>query len=225
MGIQERKKLEKAHRRQHILSVTKKIVAAKGFRNTTIDDIAREAELSPTTIYLYFDSKEELFISLTFQSLQYLNLRLGEVLAIHGKADLNIKSSALQDVLSDAYEFNPLIFENMFHLLGAENLGSMTPTLRVKVKHLFNSIIDNLTAIFTENDNCNESALNAGELVNLFFTLLSGISIWSGISDQLLEDNMSDGCHENCDVMMDLFRYRVNSLQTGITKGLQAVEG
>jgi AcrR family transcriptional regulator len=224
MGIQERKKREKAQRRQQILAAAKKIVAAKGFRSTTINDIAREAELSPATIYLYFENKEELLISLTFHSLQYLDLRLGEVFAVHGKADLNSKISALHDVLSDAYEFNPFIFENMFHLLAAENLNCMTPTLRVQVKRRFNSIIENLIAIFAYNGKGDGFALKAGKVVNLFFTLLSGISIWSGISDQLLEDKMIGGCSEKCDVMVDLFRHTVNFFQIGITKELQPIE-
>lgn len=137
-----------------------------------MDDIAREAELSPTTIYGYFKNKEELLISLTFHSLQYLNLRLEEVFTVHGKADLGGKISALYDVLSDAYEFNPVIFENMFHILAAENLDCMTPTLRMQVKGLFNSIIENLTAIFAENGRGDDSALGAGKVVNLFYIVI-----------------------------------------------------
>jgi AcrR family transcriptional regulator len=224
MGIQERKERERARRRQQILAAAKKIVSTKGFRSATIDDIAREAELSPTTIYLYFDSKEELFISLTFQSLQYLELRLGEVFAVHGKADLKSKISALHDVLSDAYEFNPLIFGNMFHLLAAENLDCMTPTLRGQVKGLFNSIIENLTAIFAENGNSESSALGAGKVVNLFFTLLSGLSVWSGISDQLLDDQNIGVRSESCDLMVDMLRHTVNFLHIGIAKELQPIE-
>ena len=224
MGIQERKKRERAQRRQQILAAAKKIVSAKGFRSTTIDDIAKEAELSPTTIYLYFDNKEELLVSLTFHSLQYLDLRLGEVFAVYGKGDLNSKISALHDVLSGAYKFNPFIFENMFHLLTAENLDCMTPTLRVKVKRRFNSIIENLTAIFADNGKDAGSALQAGEVVNIFFTLLSGVSVWSGISDQLLGDKIIAGCPEKNDVMTRLFRHTVNFLEAGITKELHPIE-
>lgn len=224
MGIIERKEREKARRRQQILAAAKKIVTTKGFRSTTMDDIAREAELSPTTIYGYFKNKEELLISLTFHSLQYLNLRLEEVFTVHGKADLGGKISALYDVLSDAYEFNPVIFENMFHILAAENLDCMTPTLRMQVKGLFNSIIENLTAIFAENGRGDDSALGAGKVVNLFFTLLSGVSVWSGISDHLIDDQNIGVRSESCDVMVDMLRHTVNFLHIGITKELQLIE-
>ncbi|WP_373498010.1 TetR/AcrR family transcriptional regulator [Desulfococcus sp.] len=224
MGIQERKKRERAQRRQQILAAAKKMVSTKGFRSTTIDDIAREAEVSTTTIYLYFQNKEELLVSLTFNSLQYLDLRLGEVFSSHGKSDLNSKISALHHVLSDAYQFNPFIFENMFHLLAAENLDCMTPTLRGQVQNRFNSIIENLTAIFAYTGKDAGSALKTGEVVNLFFTLLSGVSIWSGISDQLSGDKINGGCSEKCDAMMGLFRHTVNFLQAGLTKELQPIE-
>ncbi|MBK8946699.1 MAG: TetR/AcrR family transcriptional regulator [Ignavibacteriae bacterium] len=61
MGISERKEREKIQRRQEIILAAEKVFFLKGFANTTMDDIAAEAELSKGTLYLYFKSKEELF--------------------------------------------------------------------------------------------------------------------------------------------------------------------
>lgn len=61
MGISERKEREKLQRRQEIILAAEKVFFSKGFANTTMDDIAAEAELSKGTLYLYFKSKEELF--------------------------------------------------------------------------------------------------------------------------------------------------------------------
>ncbi|MFZ1292192.1 MAG: TetR/AcrR family transcriptional regulator [Melioribacteraceae bacterium] len=61
MGISERKEREKLQRRQEIILAAEKVFFSKGFTNSTMDDIAAEAELSKGTIYLYFKSKEELF--------------------------------------------------------------------------------------------------------------------------------------------------------------------
>lgn len=46
-----------------VLRAAEKLFAKRGFYPTTIDDIAKEAKLAKGTIYLYFDSKEDLFFS------------------------------------------------------------------------------------------------------------------------------------------------------------------
>jgi len=54
MGIQERKKREKERRRQQIMIAAKRVFSVKGYSKATMEDIAKEAELSPGTLYLYF---------------------------------------------------------------------------------------------------------------------------------------------------------------------------
>ena len=64
MGTVERKEREKQQRRKSIIDAAEKIFFQKGFDNTTMDEIAEEAELSKGTLYLYFKSKEELFLEI-----------------------------------------------------------------------------------------------------------------------------------------------------------------
>jgi len=61
MGIIERKEREKEQRRNHILDSARKVLIEKGYNEASIADIARRAEVSVGTIYLYFKNKEELF--------------------------------------------------------------------------------------------------------------------------------------------------------------------
>jgi AcrR family transcriptional regulator len=63
----------KAARREEILDAARRVFAARGFRGTTIADIAEEARIALGTIYLYFPSKEAVFGA--------LNHRLGELIA------------------------------------------------------------------------------------------------------------------------------------------------
>ena len=64
MGIAERKQREKEQRRQHILQVAETIFLEKGINSSTMDEIAAVCELSKGTLYLYFKSKEELFLDI-----------------------------------------------------------------------------------------------------------------------------------------------------------------
>lgn len=47
-------------RREHILDAAERCFARAGFHRTTMQDICREAAVSPGALYVYFDSKEAL---------------------------------------------------------------------------------------------------------------------------------------------------------------------
>ncbi|MFN0218768.1 MAG: TetR/AcrR family transcriptional regulator [Hyphomicrobium sp.] len=51
-------------RRENILDASLKCFARSGFHATTMQDICREAEVSPGALYVYFDSKEALIAGL-----------------------------------------------------------------------------------------------------------------------------------------------------------------
>jgi AcrR family transcriptional regulator len=72
MGIQERKEREKEARREEILDAAYKVFVARGLAGSTVDDIANEAELSKGTIYLYFRSKEDLYLAVTNRGLDIM---------------------------------------------------------------------------------------------------------------------------------------------------------
>lgn len=73
MGTQARRTREKERRREEILDAAKQLFFVQGFAATTMDQIAGQVELSKGTLYLYFKSKEELYISLLVDGLQLLN--------------------------------------------------------------------------------------------------------------------------------------------------------
>lgn len=204
MSIQDRKNREREQRQQLIIAAAKKVVDAKGFRNTTIEHIARKAEISPGTIYLYFKNKEELFSSLVLHTLQFLELRIQEVCDTHAKSTFENKISALHKILLDAYRFDPLISINMFHLLSVENLKCITPSVLCQVKLLFNSMRENLTTIFDGNKDITDQIVRFEGVENLFFILLSGLSIWAGISNQILEDSNRCDYSESCNTIINL---------------------
>ena len=72
MGIKERRAREKALRKEAILLAAKDAFFENGFQATTMEQIAQAAELSKGTVYLYFQSKEELYVSLLKEGLELL---------------------------------------------------------------------------------------------------------------------------------------------------------
>lgn len=72
MGISERKKREKEQRRNDIVDAAEKVFFEKGLNNSTMDEVAEEAELSKGTLYLYFKSKEEIHFEIKSRALNIL---------------------------------------------------------------------------------------------------------------------------------------------------------
>lgn len=64
MGIAERREREKEQRRNDIIDAAEKIFLSRGWESATMDDVATEAELSKGTLYLYFKSKEDLYLAI-----------------------------------------------------------------------------------------------------------------------------------------------------------------
>jgi AcrR family transcriptional regulator len=60
----QRAELARAVRKEEILGAARRVFAERGFRGTTIADIAEEAKIALGTIYLYFSSKEAVFAAL-----------------------------------------------------------------------------------------------------------------------------------------------------------------
>ena len=73
MGISERKEREKEQRRNDIIDAAEKVFFKKGLNNSTMDEVAEEAELSKGTLYLYFKSKEEIYFEIKLRAIRILN--------------------------------------------------------------------------------------------------------------------------------------------------------
>jgi TetR/AcrR family transcriptional regulator, fatty acid metabolism regulator protein len=72
LSTSERRARERAQRRRDILDAARQEFFERGFHRPTMDDVAARAELSKGTIYLYFESKEEILAHLLLEGLQLL---------------------------------------------------------------------------------------------------------------------------------------------------------
>jgi AcrR family transcriptional regulator len=78
VGLTERRIREKEDRRCAILNAARKLFFEKGFKPVTVDSIAKKAELSKGSIYLHFDSKEEIYTRILLNDIeQFQNKTVG----------------------------------------------------------------------------------------------------------------------------------------------------
>jgi len=203
MGIQERKERERERRRQQIIVAAKRVFSEKGFNKATMEDIAKEAELSPGTIYLYFKNKDELYASLSIRILQYLNIRLEHVAKQEG-ISIEEKIEALKEAMFDVYDFDPLVTINMFHLQSSETLRNLSPELLDEIKGLSRSSLGTISDIFQE-------GISKGifidkhpvALADILWSLFSGVVLWE--ESKKIIDGGKDYLKQTLEIAFDIF--------------------
>jgi len=177
MGIKERKERERERRKQQIIVAAKRVFSDRGFNRATMEDIAREAELSPGTLYLYFKNKEELYASLSVGILQYINIRMEHVVTT-AATDPQEKLARLIEAMFDVYEFDPLTIINMLHLQSSDSLKNLSPELITQLQDLSRKSMEAIALVF-------EEGIKAGlfikkhpmEMADIFWSLFSGIVV------------------------------------------------
>jgi AcrR family transcriptional regulator len=73
LGLLERRGKEKDGRRKLILKSARSLFLEKGFNNVTVDEIAKFSELGKGSIYLYFNSKEEIYAQVLLNDIEKFN--------------------------------------------------------------------------------------------------------------------------------------------------------
>lgn len=123
MGIQERKQKEKEQRRESIINAAESCIMRDGIENTTMDDIAREAELSKGTLYLYFSSKEELFFAITARIDGILEQKIEENLnpTQNGREKLDIIISMLREFFLENQHYMSIMTGSIKYILSIIN--------------------------------------------------------------------------------------------------------
>jgi len=203
MGIQERKKRERERRRQQIIVAAKRVFSEKGFLKTTMEDIAKEAELSPGTLYLYFKNKDELYASLSLRILQYMNIRLKDVKK-EEDSDPEQKIASIKEALYDVYQFDPMILINMFRLQSSETIKNLSLPLLENITELSRHSLQILADIFQ--DNSEKNLFLTGQpaaMADIAWSLFTGVVLWEE-SKRMIDDN-KDYLKQTLDIAFEIF--------------------
>jgi len=102
MGLKERRKREKTERRNQILDAARALLFEKGLHATSINQIAKKAELGVGTIYFYYKSKEEIFADLQEEGLELLFKRILKVSNLDLPPDEKLREIGFQYIRFNA---------------------------------------------------------------------------------------------------------------------------
>lgn len=178
MKLDLRQSRERERRRQQILAAAKRVCISKGFARAKIADIAREAELSVGTIYIYFKKKDELFAALSLQVLKHVNVHLWRV---KERKELTFYQSleVVKRALFEIYEIDPHMFLTLANLQASEALTNITRELHQYIFELLDQSFEIISQLFAEELERRPSrALSPSQLTLILWALFSGLVLW-----------------------------------------------
>ena len=116
---------------EKILEATLTLMERYGFKKTTVDDIAREAQVAKGTVYLYFRDKQDIFINIIFKKVARLFMDVLEKIeglpdvpskilcAIRTIIEYHRNDEAINRILAQDMDFlGPLLFKEILRIEG-----------------------------------------------------------------------------------------------------------
>lgn len=120
----ERKKREKAAKRDAILDRTQALFLEHGVATLTMQDIAKANDYSIGSLYLYFKSKDDIYAALAARGCRLIDKKLTDLVEIPGKPERAQVVDFLQHALSTLKEYS-----GYFDLLSALSRGGVQPEI------------------------------------------------------------------------------------------------
>src|SRR5213593_4243507 len=90
--VRTKKDVVTEFRTSEILEAARKIFAKKGFHDATVDDIANAAGVAKGTVYLYYRSKQEVYIAALKFGISQMYSALIEEVARYSTAEEKLKA-------------------------------------------------------------------------------------------------------------------------------------
>jgi AcrR family transcriptional regulator len=146
VGLEERRKRERENRKNAILKAARKLFFDKGFKNVTVESIAKKAELSKGSVYLYFKSKEEIYTHILLNDID----KFHKIMA--GMMQEGQSSSAMLMALANIYADFFMNDRELFRIMMNYMLNTDHMNLPEEIDHLIikatNKTVDIIEEIF-----------------------------------------------------------------------------
>jgi len=146
VGLEERRKREKENRKNAILKAARKLFFDKGFKNVTVESIAKKAELSKGSVYLYFKSKEDIYTQILLSDIDKFHKVMANIIREGQSSSATLMS--LANLYTDFFMNDRELFRIMMNYM--LNIDHMN--LPEEIDHLIvkatNKTIDIIEEIF-----------------------------------------------------------------------------
>jgi AcrR family transcriptional regulator len=103
MGVAERRERERQARKGTLLQAARTVLLEKGVRGATTKEIADRCELSEATLFFYYKNKDEILLSLIFESIEFWTKGLDRL----ARQDL-----PSEKMLDEIWRFHERVYKN-----------------------------------------------------------------------------------------------------------------
>jgi len=169
-----KKELADFHR-DSIIQVAETLFEIKGIEKTTMNDIARVAQYSKATLYVYFKNKEEIVNCIILKSMKMLYDRIQK--AIKNDNDLFVKYYGICNELTCYCDEYPLYFETVLQEINVDFENQNTPPVFRDIFEIGEEINKELGVFFQDgiHQGIFRPDLQIKLVVFIFWSSLSGI--------------------------------------------------
>lgn len=171
MGVSERRQREREARRSEILDAARDVLLAQGLRGTTTKEIAERCELSEATLFFYFRNKDEILLSLIFESISFW---------AEGLDGLAAKAISPEELLQAIWQFHeevyrehPVYFVISAYLAQPQVLENVSPEVKEEIARRSGENFRRLRELLARVDGSTPGVV----LVNLLWSLFLGLTI------------------------------------------------
>lgn len=164
-----RKEREWIARRKLILEEARRIFAAKGLHETTLDEIAEHCELAKGTLYGYFMSKEDLFFSVLEEAVDNLEKVITQ--AAKSSQPPPVKLSEMVNTMMRLFDDNV----DLMQLMTRNQPGVLMSKMRERMMVHFRNLLGAVSGVITEGmDQKYFRPVDADKAATAFFNLIHG---------------------------------------------------
>jgi AcrR family transcriptional regulator len=180
-------------RRAHIMQAALACFARKGYHLTTMDDIAQESGLSKGSLYWYFKSKKELFLSIFEAYFRQMETAVQPILEVtlSPSEKLHALAEMLVDIMAEAQSFVGVMIDFWSQTRHEEDINQL-------VRQIYEPYYQGLAAIIEEGIQQGEfRSVNAAHLASLLMAVYDGLMMqwlvmpewvdWAGQTETLLD--------------------------------------
>ncbi len=168
-------------RKEEIINACEKLYQTMSFKDITLKEIGKETSFSRTSIYNYFQTKEEIFLALLKREYDLWIMRLKEATETHDTMTDDEIADVLADSLCERKQLLKIMSMNHYDL---EENSCMEPLVEFKISYgaAMKAVMKLLEKFRADMDEERQQ-----EFVYSFFTFMFGIFQYTVVTDKQKE--------------------------------------
>jgi len=176
MGTKKKEALIQFNK-NNIIEAAKKLIEKKGFETTTVDDIAKEADYSKSTVYVYFKSKEEILATILLEHFKILRDTLKQTIAEEEDFENCYKMLCMD--LVKLHERYPMYFNRLLKEMKITQKDIEAKNVNYEIYEVGEEINDQIGLFLAK-------GMELGYLREDLLIVPTGLYLWSSISSTII---------------------------------------